>query len=144
MTHIKEKRKGVSNTTGLPDPTDPDSQERLSLQPIGQDLTRKRYWVADGELTWLILSYLFVAPQLPVRHQVRKLPPPNRNFPHVRLSLLTHPLPCFPSRFFPRIYIDKPMEDVCELSDNRLDKRGIRRDHRKFEEDCTCGTQIRP
>ncbi|PPQ67172.1 hypothetical protein CVT25_005773 [Psilocybe cyanescens] len=29
------------------DPNDPKSQERLQLQPIGQDYQRKRYWIAD-------------------------------------------------------------------------------------------------
>lgn len=34
------------------DPSDPKSQERLQLLPIGQDMQRKRYWVADGPCTF--------------------------------------------------------------------------------------------
>jgi hypothetical protein len=47
VTQIKEKRKGTANAD-VSDATDSHSQENLTLSPLGQDINRKRYWVADG------------------------------------------------------------------------------------------------
>jgi len=46
VSHNKHKKKDPA-TTPL-QPSDPDSQESLQLLPIGQDSSRKRYWVADS------------------------------------------------------------------------------------------------
>ncbi|KAL0579444.1 hypothetical protein V5O48_002550 [Marasmius crinis-equi] len=43
--HNKNKKK--DGPTAPPPPEDPDSQDNLQLLPIGQDVSRKRYWVAD-------------------------------------------------------------------------------------------------
>ncbi|ESK98201.1 hypothetical protein Moror_318 [Moniliophthora roreri MCA 2997] len=43
--HNKNKKK--DGPTAPPPSEDPESQENLQLQPLGQDITRKRYWVAD-------------------------------------------------------------------------------------------------
>ncbi|KAF8899001.1 hypothetical protein BD779DRAFT_1607614 [Infundibulicybe gibba] len=45
VTQNKHKKKDVASAP--PDPTDVNSQERLQLVPIGQDIHRKRFWVAD-------------------------------------------------------------------------------------------------
>ena len=54
VTQNKHKKKDAS--TAPPDPDDPKSQEKLQLNPLGQDSQRKRYWVADGPCR-LILSH---------------------------------------------------------------------------------------
>ena len=54
VSQNKHKKKDAS--TAPPDPTDPNSQERLQLIPIGQDCQRKRFWVADGPCTFVTLS----------------------------------------------------------------------------------------
>jgi hypothetical protein len=53
VQHNKHKK----NQVPLPplDPEDPMSRERLALLPIGQDSQRKRYWVADGPCTVVLL-----------------------------------------------------------------------------------------
>ncbi|KAF9270597.1 hypothetical protein L218DRAFT_914742 [Marasmius fiardii PR-910] len=43
--HNKNKKK--DSPTVPPSPEDPESQANLQLLPLGQDITRKRYWVAD-------------------------------------------------------------------------------------------------
>jgi hypothetical protein len=40
------------------DPEDPMSREKLVLLPLGQDSQRKRYWVADGPCTTVLLLCL--------------------------------------------------------------------------------------
>jgi hypothetical protein len=63
VQHNKHKK----NQVPLPplDPEDPMSRERLALLPIGQDSQRKRYWVADGPCTVvLLLSLSFTFPCL--------------------------------------------------------------------------------
>ncbi|KAG9314049.1 hypothetical protein JVU11DRAFT_4828 [Chiua virens] len=45
VTQHKHKKKETENAP--PDASDPNSQERLQLVPLGQDSSRKRYWVAD-------------------------------------------------------------------------------------------------
>ncbi|EIN13976.1 hypothetical protein PUNSTDRAFT_56275 [Punctularia strigosozonata HHB-11173 SS5] len=47
VVHNKHKRKEPSSAPPLPDPSDPHSRENLQLLPVGQDITRKRYWIAD-------------------------------------------------------------------------------------------------
>lgn len=46
VSQNKHKKKDAA--TAPPDPTDPYSQDNLQLVPIGQDSSRKRYWVADS------------------------------------------------------------------------------------------------
>ncbi|KAK1232425.1 hypothetical protein PQX77_004455 [Marasmius sp. AFHP31] len=43
--HNKNKKK--DSPTAPPPPEDPESQQNLQLLPLGQDISRKRYWVAD-------------------------------------------------------------------------------------------------
>ncbi|KAG7099593.1 hypothetical protein E1B28_001423 [Marasmius oreades] len=43
--HNKNKKK--DSPTAPPPPDDPESQSNLQLLPLGQDITRKRYWAAD-------------------------------------------------------------------------------------------------
>ncbi|KAF8560030.1 hypothetical protein OG21DRAFT_1479883 [Imleria badia] len=45
VTQYKHKKKDPENAP--PDASDAKSQERLQLVPLGQDCSRKRYWVAD-------------------------------------------------------------------------------------------------
>jgi len=56
VQHNKHKK----NQAPLPplDPSDPKSREKLSLQPIGQDTSRKRFWIADGPCTIVLLLLL--------------------------------------------------------------------------------------
>ncbi|TFK30897.1 hypothetical protein FA15DRAFT_580265 [Coprinopsis marcescibilis] len=44
---MHNKHKKGQPTEGKPDPSDPMSQESLQLQPLGQDNSRKRYWITD-------------------------------------------------------------------------------------------------
>ncbi|KAI0257187.1 hypothetical protein BJV78DRAFT_1160801 [Lactifluus subvellereus] len=44
--HGKHKKKEPADVP-IPDPSDPYSRENLSFSPIGQDSSRKRYWVVD-------------------------------------------------------------------------------------------------
>ena len=46
VTQHKHKKKDPINAS--PDASDAKSQEKLQLIPLGQDSSRKRYWVADG------------------------------------------------------------------------------------------------
>lgn len=48
--HVKQKKKEPSDVP-IPDPSDPFSREKLSFSPVGQDSSRKRYWVVDGVYT---------------------------------------------------------------------------------------------
>lgn len=48
--HVKHKKKEPADVP-IPDPSDPLSRENLSYSPVGQDSSRKRYWVVDGECT---------------------------------------------------------------------------------------------
>lgn len=50
VSQNKHKKKDAA--TAPPEPTDPHSQEKLQLLPIGQDSRRKRFWVADGPCTF--------------------------------------------------------------------------------------------
>ncbi|KAL0068672.1 hypothetical protein AAF712_004388 [Marasmius tenuissimus] len=43
--HNKNKKK--DSPTAPPPPEDPESQQNLQLLPLGQDISRKRYWAAD-------------------------------------------------------------------------------------------------
>ena len=55
VVHNKHKK----NQTPLPslDRSDPKSQENLQLLPIGQDVHRIRYWIADGPCTFIVKSW---------------------------------------------------------------------------------------
>lgn len=53
--HNKHKKGGA--TEPKPDPADPKSQESLQLLPIGQDSSRKRYWVTDGPCIFVISPF---------------------------------------------------------------------------------------
>ncbi|KAF5323365.1 hypothetical protein D9611_005668 [Ephemerocybe angulata] len=44
VVHNKHKKREI---TPPPEASDPHSRENLQLQPVGQDSSRKRYWVAD-------------------------------------------------------------------------------------------------
>ncbi|KAI9444850.1 hypothetical protein H4582DRAFT_1911687 [Lactarius indigo] len=44
--HGKHKKKEPADVP-IPDPSDPHSRESLSYGPVGQDSSRKRYWVVD-------------------------------------------------------------------------------------------------
>lgn len=44
--HVKQKKKEPTDVP-IPDPSDPFSRENLSYSPVGQDSSRKRYWVVD-------------------------------------------------------------------------------------------------
>lgn len=46
VTQNKYKKKDATNAP--PDISDLRSRENLQLVPLGQDYTRKRYWVVDG------------------------------------------------------------------------------------------------
>jgi hypothetical protein len=48
--HVKHKKKEPADVP-IPDPSDPFSRESLSYTPVGQDSSRKRYWVVDGAST---------------------------------------------------------------------------------------------
>jgi len=48
--HVKHKKKEPVNVP-IPDPSDPFSRESLIYTPVGQDSSRKRYWVVDGVCT---------------------------------------------------------------------------------------------
>lgn len=62
VSQNKHKKKDAS--TAPPEPSDPKSQDRLQLVPIGQDLRRTRYWVADGPCT-----------SIAYRHSLNPTPP---------------------------------------------------------------------
>ncbi|KAI8990442.1 hypothetical protein BD414DRAFT_483665 [Trametes punicea] len=44
---VHNKHKKIETSALPPPPSDPHSQERLQLVPLGQDKDRKRYWVVD-------------------------------------------------------------------------------------------------
>nr|AAZ14914.1 conserved hypothetical protein [Coprinellus disseminatus] len=44
VVHNKHKKREI---TPPPDTSDPQSRERLQLLPVGQDSSKKRYWIAD-------------------------------------------------------------------------------------------------
>ena len=48
--HVKQKKKEPVDVP-ITDPSDPFSRENLSYSPVGQDSSRKRYWVVDGVYT---------------------------------------------------------------------------------------------
>lgn len=48
IVHNKHRKKEVPDPPPL-DPSDPNSMESLQFAPIGQDNSRKRYWVVDGQ-----------------------------------------------------------------------------------------------
>ena len=48
--HVKQKKKEPADVP-ITDPSDPLGRENLSYSPIGQDSSRKRYWVVDGVYT---------------------------------------------------------------------------------------------
>jgi len=48
--HVKQKKKEPADVP-IPDPSDPFSRENISYGPVGQDGSRKRYWVVDGVYT---------------------------------------------------------------------------------------------
>ena len=54
---VHNKHKKNQATEGKPDPSDPMSQENLPLLPLGQDNSRKRYWITDGPCTYLLLFH---------------------------------------------------------------------------------------
>ena len=71
VTQNKYKKKDVANAP--PDASDSMSRENLQLIPLGQDRTRKRYWVVDGPCVfhfctplpicvYLVQSRIFFAP----------------------------------------------------------------------------------
>ena len=55
VVHNKHKKRDI---TPPPDPEDPRSRPNLEMLPVGQDVSKKRYWVADGPCTssFLVLS----------------------------------------------------------------------------------------
>lgn len=52
---INKHKKGDTAAT-VPDPTDPKSRENLTLAPIGEDISRIRYWVVDGKRKFLFAT----------------------------------------------------------------------------------------
>ncbi|KAI0068137.1 hypothetical protein BV25DRAFT_1867186 [Artomyces pyxidatus] len=46
VAHTKHKKKEATDAP-VPDASDPHSAQNLQFQPIGQDVTRKRYWIVD-------------------------------------------------------------------------------------------------
>ena len=46
VVHNKHKKNNIPPP--LPDPSDPKSRENITLLPLGQDASKKRYWVVDG------------------------------------------------------------------------------------------------
>jgi hypothetical protein len=58
--HGKHKKKEPADIP-IPDPSDPHSRESLSYGPVGQDSSRKRYWVVDGPCTPSFLPALIFA-----------------------------------------------------------------------------------
>jgi hypothetical protein len=61
ITQNKEKRKGGANVFGLPNASDPYSQEGLNLSPAGQDASRKRYWFVDGQCV-VLFCFVWASP----------------------------------------------------------------------------------
>ena len=58
MGHGKHKKKEPADIP-IPDPSDPYSRESLSFGPIGQDSSRKRYWIVDGLYTLSAIQVVF-------------------------------------------------------------------------------------
>ena len=67
VVHNKHKKNNVPPT--LPDPSDPKSRENITLLPLGQDSSKKRYWVVDGA------CLVCLPPALPLLRRWRRLPP---------------------------------------------------------------------
>lgn len=57
VTQHKHKKKDPESAP--PDASDSKSQERLRLVPLGQDSSRKRYWVVDGPC---VFHFVVLAP----------------------------------------------------------------------------------
>ena len=131
VSQNKHKKKDAS--TAPPDPSDPKSQERLQLVPIGQDLRRTRYWVADGPCT--SIAYRDSSIQRPLfasiyggtyfRCQLTRralfIIPWRNQIVHFSLLTAFSIFTRFPTRF----YIDESMEDHSDVSSGFFDKRGI-------------------
>ena len=49
----KHQKKADREAAAPPPPEDPHSAENLRMVPIGQDISRRRYWFADGPYTAL-------------------------------------------------------------------------------------------
>lgn len=48
----KHQKKSEKEMHAPPPPEDPNSRESLRIQPFGQDSSRKRYWIVDGEIIY--------------------------------------------------------------------------------------------
>lgn len=53
IKHMQHKKK--EGETAPPDADDPMSQEHLVMEPIGQDKTKLRYWIVDGQLSLVVI-----------------------------------------------------------------------------------------
>jgi hypothetical protein len=126
--HVKHKKKEPADAP-IPDPSDPFSRESLAYSPLGQDSSRKRYWVVDGMCTplsplgqylrvfALILTILcspfFNGAAFAVRYLISTY---NVAFAHAPDPLrLTQGLP-----------VDQPLEGYISLSNCIFYERGIR------------------
>jgi hypothetical protein len=74
----KHQKKADKDANAPPPPDHPESKECLRLDPYGQDVNRKRYWVLDGmssitkcsynaELESLSLTFIRFPPDISVR-----------------------------------------------------------------------------
>lgn len=115
ITQNKEKRKGAANAPGLPDASDPLSQDNIILQPIGQDASRKRYWVTDGQC---VVLFCFVWASPDTLCHLSSVAPPGFCTSH---ALFPHML-C-PHRLVSDLDQLKPLEDFGQLPLHIIDSR---------------------
>jgi hypothetical protein len=128
--HVKQKKKEPAEVP-IPDPSDPSSRENLSYGPVGQDSTRKRYWVVDGVYTPLsTIPVIFACICADPIYSVRFLSfPMLRRSPSVRYLISNNDVALAhapdPLRLTEGVRVDQSLEGYVNFSNRIFYKRGI-------------------
>jgi hypothetical protein len=143
--HVKHKKKEPADAP-IPDPSDPFSRESLSYSPLGQDNSRKRYWVVDGMCSPLS-SPRAVFTCICADHNHLCIPLfSNPAAFAVRYLISTYDVALAhapgPFRFTQGLPVDQPLEGHINSPNCIFYERGIRRPDRESESIRTSQAQV--
>lgn len=143
--HVKQKKKESADVP-IPDPSDPLSREKLSFSPVGQDSSRKRYWVVDGVYTpFFSIPVIFVCICAdPICSMCSLSFPMLRRSPSVSYLKLRCRLAHAPDplRLPKGIRVDQSLEGYVNFPNRIFYKRRICCLDWETERICTCQTQV--
>ena len=143
--HVKQKKKEPAEVP-IPDPSDPSSRESLSYRPVGQDNSRKRYWVVDGVYMPLsTIPVIFVCICADPIFSVRSLSSDAAAFA-VRYLISNNDVALAhapdPLRLTEGVRVDQSLEGYVNFSNRIFYKRGICCLDWETEGFCTYQTQV--